>query len=354
MRKRNFYNMSNYVNHAPYLDTLTFLKEEIRQARMRAHLSVNKELILLYWKIGGEIIRRKKELAWGSKIIFQLSKDLRYEFPEMKGLSDRNLVYMQTFASTYPDIEITQALPAQIPWYHNQAILDKLKDYDQRLWYIQKTIENGWSRNTLVLQIENNLYGRQGKSLTNFKTTLPSSTSDYAQSLFKSEYNLEFLCLEETAQERQIEKKIIDHLRIFLLELGTGFAFMGNQYKLNVGGDDFYIDMLFYHTKLHCYVVIELKTGKFEPSYLGQLEFYLTSIDEKLKQSTDQPTIGLLLCKEANNLVVEYALKNKNQPMGVSRYTLTQNELPLELKNTIPSPQEFAHLLATVKDNNKI
>ncbi|WP_198027149.1 PDDEXK nuclease domain-containing protein [Candidatus Paracaedibacter symbiosus] len=228
--------MSNIVNQASYMDTLSLLKEEIRQARIRAHLSVNKELILLYWKIGRKIIKRKVELGWGAKIIQQLSKDLHHEFPEMKGLSDRNLIYMQTFAAAYPNLEITQALPAQISWYHNQTILDKIKDPDQRIWYIQKTIENGWSRNALVLQIENNLYNRQGKSLTNFKSTLPSSTSDLMQSLFKSEYNLEFLCLEETAQERQIEKKITDHIRAFLLELGTGFAFIGNQYKLTVGG----------------------------------------------------------------------------------------------------------------------
>jgi predicted nuclease of restriction endonuclease-like (RecB) superfamily len=345
--------MPHIVNHTLYLDTLTLLKEEIRQARIRAHVSVNKELILLYWKIGQEIIKRKEELGWGAKIIQQLSKDLRYEFPEMKGLSDRNLIYMQTFAAAYPDIKITQALPAQISWYHNQTILDKIKDPDQRIWYIQKTIENGWSRNALVLQIENSLYERQGKSLTNFKNTLPSSTSDLVQTLFKSEYNLEFLCLEETAQERQIEKNITNHIRAFLLELGTGFAFMGNQYRLNVGGDDFYIDMLFYHTKLHCYIVVELKSGKFEPSYLGQLEFYLTAVDEKLKQPTDQTTIGLLLCKEANNLVVEYALKTKNQPMGVSKYTLSKNALPVELENNIPSPQEFAHLLETIEDKGK-
>ncbi|KAB2836362.1 MAG: DUF1016 domain-containing protein, partial [Caedimonadaceae bacterium] len=253
--------------------------------------------------------------------------------------------YMQTFASAYPNYEFTQEVPAQIPWYHNQTILDKISDPDQRIWYIKKTIENGWSRNVLAMQIESNLYNRLGHSIANFKDTLPSPTSDLAQSLFKSEYNLEFLGLEEHAQERQIEKKLLDHIRNFLLELGTGFAFMGNQYKITVGGDDFYIDLLFYHAKLHCYVVIELKSGKFEPSYLGQLEFYLTSIDEELKQPTDGPTIGLLLCKDANNLVVEYALKSKNQPMGVSKYTLTQNVLPAELENTIPSPEQFDHVL---------
>lgn len=180
-------------NTPTYFNTLLTLKKEIQQARIRAHLSVNKELILLYWRIGQEILKRKQELGWGSKVVNLLSNDLRHEFPKMKGLSTRNLVYMQTFAAAYPDYEFTQEVPAQIPWYHNQTILDKVSDPDQRIWYMKKTVENGWSRNVLVLQIENNLYERDGKALTNFKNTLPANTSDLAQSLFKSEYNLEFL-----------------------------------------------------------------------------------------------------------------------------------------------------------------
>lgn len=332
-------------NTPTYFNTLLTLKKEIAQARVRAHLSVNKELILLYWRIGREILERKQELGWGSKVIEQLSKDLRHEFPKMKGLSIRNLVYMQTFAAAYPDYEFTQQVAAQIPWGHNQTILDKISDPDQRNWYMKKTIENGWSRNVLALQIENNLYERDGNALTNFKNTLPANTSDLAQSLFKSEYNLEFLDIQENLYERQIENRLIERIKEFLLELGTGFAFVGSQYKLTVNGDEFFVDLVFYHIKLHSYVIIELKSGKFEPSYLGQLEFYLTVIDSDIKQPTDNPSIGLLLCRDANQLVVEYALKSKSQPMGVSKYKLSQNKVPSEFEDILPSPEEFKHYL---------
>lgn len=338
--------MSDITNSQVYFNILKTLKEEIYRARIRAHLAVNKELILLYWRIGKEILDRKKELGWGSKVIESLSQDFRHEFPGMKGLSARNLVYMQTFATAYPDYEFTQEGPAQITWYHNQTILDKVSGPDQRNWYIKKTIENGWSRNVLALQIDNQLYDREGKAITNFKNTLPSNTSDLAQSIFKSEYNLEFLDIKEALHERQLETKLIERIRDFLLELGTGFAFIGSQYKIVVGEDEFFIDLLFYHVKLHCYTVLELKTGKFKPSYLGQLEFYLTAIDADIKQPTDAPSIGLLLCREANRLVVEYALKTKSQPMGVSKYTLSENKLPQELENALPSPEQFEHFLA--------
>lgn len=337
---------SDIFNTPAYSNTLKALKDEIYQARTRAHLAINKELTLLYWRIGKEILKRKKELGWGSKVIDFLSQDLRHEFPGIKGLSSRNLIYMQTFATAYPDYEFTQELPAQITWYHNQTILDKVPDPEQRIWYIKKTIENGWSRNVLALQIDSRLYERQGKALTNFKTTLPSDTSDLAQNIFKSEYNLEFLGLNEAIHERQLENKLIESIRDFLLELGTGFAFISSQYKVAVAEDEFFIDLLFYHVKLHCYIVLELKTGKFEPSYLGQLEFYLTAIDSQVKQPSDKPSIGLLLCREANRLVVEYALKTKSQPMGVSKYILSENKLPSELENALPSPEQFEHFLA--------
>ncbi|MBY0273505.1 MAG: PDDEXK nuclease domain-containing protein [Alphaproteobacteria bacterium] len=335
--------MSDIPNDSAYFKTLKALKDEIYKARVRAHLTINQELTLLYWKIGKEIVDRKKELGWGSKVVDLLSQDLRHEFPEMKGLSTRNLIYMQTFALAYPDYEFTQQAAAQIPWGHNQAILDKVSDPEQRIWYIKKTIENGWSRNVLALQIENRLHDRMGKALTNFKNTLPSSTSDLAQSIFKSEYNLEFLDIKEKIHERELENKLIDRIRDFLLELGTGFAFIGSQYKLTVAGDEFLIDLLFYQTKLQCYIVLELKSGKFQPSYLGQLEFYLTIVDSQIKLPSDKSSIGLLLCREANQLVVEYALKTKSQPMGVSKYILSANKLPLELENALPTPEQFKH-----------
>lgn len=343
--------MSDMVNNPAYFNTLKALKDEIYSARTRAHLAINKELTLLYWKIGKEILKRKQELGWGSKVIDSLSQDLRHEFPEMKGLSPRNLIYMQTLAAAYPDYEFTQQVAAQIPWGHNQTILDKISDPEQRIWYIQKTIENGWSRNVLALQIQNRLYERDGKAITNFTNTLPLVTSDLAQNLFKSEYNLEFLGINEDIHERQLENKLIERIRDFLLELGKGFAFIGSQYKVTVAGDEFFIDLLFYHVKLHCYIVLELKSGKFEPSYLGQLEFYLTVVDSEIKQSSDNPSIGLLLCRDANRLVVEYALKTKSQPMGVAKYVLSENELPAELANALPSPKQFEHFLATEQES---
>ena len=249
-KERVMNSMSDIINNPIYFNTLKMLKDEIYQARIHAHLAVNKELTLLYWRIGKEIQKRKQELGWGSKVVDFLSQDLRHEFPGMKGLSTRNLIYMQTFAAAYPDYEFTQEVPAQITWYHNQTILDKVSDPDQRIWYIRKTIENGWSRNVLAIQIESHLYERDGKAITNFKNTLPSRTSDLAQSLFKSEYNLEFLGIEENTHERQLENRLIERIKDFLLELGTGFAFIGSQYKLTVNEDEFFIDLVFYHVKL--------------------------------------------------------------------------------------------------------
>jgi predicted nuclease of restriction endonuclease-like (RecB) superfamily len=333
-----------------YFEVLNALKQEIKTARVRAHMSVNQELVLLYWRIGKEILKRKSELGWGSKVIDQLSQDLQHEFPEMKGLSARNLVYMQTFAAAYPDYEFTQQVAAQIPWGHNQVILDKISDAQVREWYLKKTIENGWSRNVMVMQIESQLHEREGKAQTNFAQVLPAQSSDLAQQLFKNEYNFEFLGLAKDSLEKQIERSLVDHIRDFLLELGTGFAFMGTQYKIEVGGDEFYTDMLFYHTRLRCYVVCELKTGKFIPEYAGKLSFYLTAIDRQVKLPDDNPTIGLLLCQDANHIVVEYSLADKKQPLSVSKYRTLREDLPKELETALPSPQQFQHLFETLKE----
>ncbi|MBM3611243.1 MAG: DUF1016 domain-containing protein, partial [Alphaproteobacteria bacterium] len=252
-----------------YQDYITFLKKEVVQCRMKAVLSVNKELILLYWKIGKKILEMQEKEGWGAKIVQQISKDLKSAFPDMTGLSERNLVYMQTFAKAYPDFEFTQEVPAQITWYHNQTILDKVKNQRERLWYINKTIENGWSRNVLAVQIESKLYERQGnntKKLSNFKETLPPSQSDLAQSLMKDPYNFEFLGMAEEVDEKEIEKNLEQQVSKLLLEMRTGFAYIGRQYPIQVGGQDFWIDMLFYNVKLRAYVAVELKAKPFKPS----------------------------------------------------------------------------------------
>ena len=331
------------VNTKSYAGLLQSLKTQITQARIRAHLSVNKEMISLYWNIGNQILERQKEEGWGSKVIENISKDLRAEFPEMKGLSARNLVYMQTFAKTFADFKITQQAAAQIPWGHICVIMDKVQGNTPQLWYIQKTIENGWSRNVLSFQIKSNLYARDGKSINNFSSTLLSPQSDLAASIIKDPYNLEFLDIQGKFHERELEEKLIDHIRKFLLELGQGFAFMGNQYHLTLDDEDYYLDMLMYHVKLKCYVVIELKTGKFKPEYAGKMNFYLNLMDRQIKDASDNPTIGLILCEDKKNISVEYAIEGINKPMGVSQFKLTE-KLPDNLKEFLPSPEEITKI----------
>lgn len=335
--------MTKTIEHTSYQDLIETLKSEIAKARVKAHLAVNKELITLYWNIGSNILKRQQVEGWGSKVIENISQDLRKEFPEMTGLSSRNLVYMQTFAKAYPDFTITQQLAAQIPWFHNCLILDKISNHDQRLWYIQKTIENGWSRNVLSMQIQSNLYARDGKSINNFQHTLPSPQSDLATSLIKDPYNLEFLDIKDKVQERELEGKLVNHIRNFLLELGQGFAFIGNQYHIELEEEDYYVDLLFYHVKLKCYVVIELKTGKFKPEYAGKLNFYLNLIDKKVKDESDKPTIGLILCEDKKGITVEYAIEGINKPIGVSQFKLTES-LPEKLKKYLPTPEKITKL----------
>lgn len=342
--------MSEIMHSKDYLTFLNNIKQDIQTSRIKAALSINKELILLYWRIGKEVLQRKKEQGWGSEVVKALSQDLKHEYPDIKGFGERNLVYMQTFAAAYPDYEFTQATPAQITWYHNQTILDKIKDHQTRIWYIQKTIENGWSRNVLVMQIEAQSHLKLGAAQTNFSLTLPKPTSDLAQQLIKSEYNFESLGLAEGVHEKVIEKAMIDHIRDFLIELGSGFAFLGSQYKLVVGDEDFFCDLLFYHTKLRSYVVLELKADKFKPEYAGKLGFYITAINRQIKHELDNPTIGLLLCKKANKVIVEYALNDNKQPMGVAEYT---TGLPKEYKNLLPTPEQFQHLIDTLPEQKK-
>ena len=318
-----------------YSEFLQSLKERIRTAQVKAALAVNRELVLLYWQIGQDILERQKQEGWGAKVITKLSKDLKAEFPDMKGFSRTNLLYMRSFANAYPNLQIVQQLVGQIPWGHNVRILDAVKNYDEQIWYVQQTIENGWSRAVLEYQIESKLYQRQGKAITNFEQALPQPQSDLAQQLLKSPYNFDFLSLGKEAVERDLENALIAHMRDFLLELGVGFSFVGSQYPLEIGDQEFRIDLLFYHLKLRCFVVIDLKMGKFEPAFSGQINFYVNAVDDLLRHPDDQPTIGMVLCKSKENTIVEYSLRGINTPIGVS--THTPEQLPEPLQESLPT-----------------
>ncbi len=323
-----------------YVDWLADLKTRIHTAQQRATLAVNRELVLLYWQIGRDILARQAAQGWGAKVIERLAQDLRAAFPDMKGFSPRNLKYMRAFAEAWPDAEFVQEVLAQLPWYHQLALLDKLPGQETRRWYAAKAIEHNWSRNVLVMQIETRLLERSGTAVTNFAASLPKPQSDLARESLKDPYRFDFLGLTDEAQEREVEKALVKHVTEFLLELGAGFAFVGRQVLLDVGGDEFFIDLLFYHLKLRCYVVIELKGGKFKPEHLGQLGFYLTAVDAQIKHPQDGPTIGLLLCKSKNKVVAEYALRDNAQPIGVAEYKLLES-LPAELQTSLPSIEQI-------------
>ena len=327
------------INTSEYLETIERIKTEIQAAQYKAAVSVNQEMILLYHSIG-EVINSHK--VWGNKFIDSLAKDIKLAFPDAKGYSVRNLKYMAKFAMTYPDREFVQTVSAQIPWSHNIAILDKVKDQDQRIWYIRKAAENGWSHNVLIHQIESSLYERQAiaEKVSNFESRLPSPQSELAVQTMKDPYIFDFIPFKEDMVERDIERALVQDVTKLLLELGTGFAFLGNQYCINVGGDDFFIDLLFYNLNLRCYMVIELKTGSFRPEYAGQLNFYLSAVDGILKTEQDNPSIGLLLCKSKNDLVAEYSLKDMSKPMGVSEYRVTC-DLPRDLEKQLPSVEDI-------------
>ena len=323
-----------------YSDWLAELKAKIHNAQQRATLAVNHELILLYWQIGRDILARQAKQGWGAKVIERLAHDLRNSFPNMKGFSRTNLLYMRSFAESWSDEQIVQQAAGQLPWGHNLALLDKLSTQEARIWYAKKTIENNWSRNVLVMQIESKLIERQGKAVTNFELRLPKPQSDLAIESLKDPYRFDFLGLTEEAQEREIEGALVKQVTEFLLELGAGFAYVGKQVHIEVGGDDFFIDLLFYHLKLHCYIVIELKTGDFKPEHLGQLGFYLTAVDKQIKSDHDSATIGLLLCKNKNKIVAEYALSDKTQPMGIAEFKLLES-LPISLQTQLPSIEDI-------------
>lgn len=328
-----------------YGEWLVDLKGRIHIAQQRATLAVNRELVLLYWQIGRDILARQADQGWGAKVIERLANDLRAAFPEMKGFSRANLMYMRAFADAWPDSAIVQQAVGQLPWGHNLVLLTKLKAPEQRLAYANSAIANGWSRNMLNIHIETRLLERSGAAVTNFDARLPKAHSDLARESLKDPYCFDFLGLREEAQEREIEHALVKHVTEFLLELGAGFAFVGRQVLLDVGGDEFFIDLLFYHLKLRCYVVIELKAGKFKPEHLGQLGFYMTAVDRQIKGEHDTPTIGLLLCKSKNKIVAEYALGDKAQPMGIAEYKLLES-LPAELQTSLPSIEQIERELA--------
>lgn len=327
------------INSDEYLSTIESIKQNIRTAQYRATISVNKELLLLYHSIGLVINEHK---AWGNKFIENLAADIKLAFPDVTGYSVRNLKYMAKFALRFPDKEFVQAALAQITWYHHIALMDKVKSADEHIWYAEQAAKNGWTRNVLVHQIESGLYQRQVlvEKVSNFENRLPSPQSELALQTMKDPYIFDFIPFKEDMRERDIEHALVKDVTKLLLELGTGFAFLGNQYHLNVGGDDFYIDLLFYNLNLRCYVVIELKTGEFKPEYAGQLNFYLSAVDGILKKEHDNPSIGLLLCKSKNDLVAEYSLKDMSKPIGVSAYRVTSN-LPEELGKQLPSIEDI-------------
>jgi len=325
------------------------LETKIRGARSRAVISVNKELVLLYWEIGSTILVHQTQKGWGAKIIDTLAKDLKKSFPNMKGFSSRNLKYMRQFAATYEDSVFVQEVLAQLSWYHNITLIQKVTNRDIREWYIAKTIEKGWSHSVMVHQIESDLYRRTDKEkITNFPKTLPSPHSELVEKTLKDPYIFDFLILREKANEKDIEEQLVKHITKFLLELGAGFAFVGRQYKIKVGNKEYYIDLLFYHLKLKCYFVIELKSVAFKPEFAGKLNFYLSAVDDMIKSDSDNPTIGLILCKTKDKIEAEYSLRDIHKPIGISEYEITKN-IPNELKSTLPTIEEIEEQLEDEK-----
>ncbi len=324
---------------ADYPAFLDELKQRVRQAQAKAVLTVNRELIQLYWDIGRLIVERQEREGWGKGVVDRLATDVQKAFPGLEGFSPRNVWRMRAFflAHRSSDGILPQAV-AEIPWGHNVWLLEKVKDPAQRLWYAGKTIEHGWSRAVLTVQIESDLFARQGNAVTNFTRTLPEPQSDLARQSLKDPYLFDFLTLQEDAVERDLETGLVGHVRKFLLELGAGFAFVGQQVPLTVGDEDFYLDLLFYHLKLRCFVVIDLKMKKFTPADAGQMNFYLSAVDSQMRYSTDQPTIGLILCRTHDRVTAEYALRDIAKPIGVAEWqTRLVQSLPEALAESLPS-----------------
>jgi predicted nuclease of restriction endonuclease-like (RecB) superfamily len=327
---------------------LTDIKARIQLAQIKASLSVNRELIQLYWDLGGMIVRRQRAERWGNSVVEKLASDIQKEFPGIEGFSPRNVWRMRAFylawaiGKSVPHRRFLPQPVAEIPWGHNVTLLEKLNNTEQRLWYAKQAIISGWSRSMLEHWIESDLYSRQGKAVTNFKTALPQAESDLARDVIRDPYNFDFLALREQAQERELEEGLLTHIRKFLIELGAGFSFVGQQIHLVVDGEDYYIDLLFYHLKLRRYVVVDLKTTSFKPEFAGKMNFYLSAVDDQLRHEHDKLSIGLILCKTRSKVVAEYALRNLATPVGVARYTTKLVEsLPPEFKGTLPTPKEI-------------
>lgn len=343
--------MNKIQTDMEYKKWLAELKNKVRIIQIKAAIAVNNELLTFYWELGADIVQRQSTTNWGDNFLSQLSADLMNEFPDVKGFSVRNLKYVrqwylfycsdsQTGSSAIGQQLVAHSQIIQIPWGHNIVVITKIKNVDEAIFYVQKTIQNNWSRAVLTHHIESGLYLREGKAITNFKATLPTPQSDLARQTLKDPYKFDFLNLREKHDERELEDALIDHVTKFLLELGAGFSYIGRQYKLEINADEFFIDLLFYHVRLHCYVVIELKTVKFKPEFAGKLNFYISAVDGVLKTETDNPSIGILICKSKNDMVVEYALKDIHKPIGVSEYIITKN-LPENLKSSLPSIEEL-------------
>ena len=331
-----------------YPALLKELTTRIHSAQLRAALTLNRETIQLYWSIGQDLSNRFAAEGWGTKVVDRLAKDLGTEFPGVEGFSLRNLRYMRSFAEAWPEPEILQ-LAAKLPWGHHMVLLDRLKDGQSREWYLRASVEHGWSRNVLTHHISTALREREGKALTNFSRTLPAEDSDLTQQILKDPYSFEFLTLSSSAKERELERGLLKHLRDLLLELGRGFAFIGSQVPVEVDGETFYIDLLFYHVRLHCYFVIELKTGRFRPEWAGKLSFYLSAVDNLMRSSHDGRSMGLLLCESHRKTIVEYTLQNIDKPIGVSSYRVTR-ELPATIREQVPTVEDLQEIIGKLRE----
>ena len=325
-----------------YADFLADIKGRIQTAQVRAALSLSREVVWLYWQIGHEVLGRQEQHGWGAKVVERLAADLKAAFPGVAGFSPRNIKYMRAFAEVYPEAEIVQQLlhNSPLPWGHHLRLLDKVKEADQRRWYTRAAHEHGWSRAILEHQIETDLYGRQGQAQTNFARTLPPPQSDLAQQILKDPYNFDFLTLGEEAHERHLESGLLAHVQKFLLEMGAGFSLVGSQYPLEVGGQDYFIDLLFYHLRLRCFVVVDLKMTKFIPEFAGKMNFYLSAVDDLLRHPSDAPSVGLILCRTREKVTVEYALRNTATPIGVAEFRVT-DALPSDFTGSLPTVQQL-------------
>ena len=325
-----------------YEAVLGEINRRIQKERLRVVMAANSAMVMLYWDIGRLILERQEHEGWGAKVIDRLSTDLREAFPDMQGLSPRNLKYMRAFATAWPERTIVQEVLAQIPWYHHIALLERCRGPEERLWYARQSALHGWSHNVLKIQIEAHLHARRGKAVTNFGATLPPAESDMATQVFKDPYLFDFLGTADPRREREVEQALVDHIQHFLLELGAGFAFVGRQVHLELANHDYYLDLLFYHLKLRCFIVVELKAVPFDPGFVGTMNMYLSAVDDLLRHVDDKPSIGLLLCRSKNKLVVEYALRNFKKPIGVAEWeTKIVKKLPAEFKGILPSVEEI-------------